>query len=123
MKRVMTVFAVCALSLSALTAATPYAEILSAAMTNSPAMQNNELTYQNSLLTQQQNELDDVVKVTVSSGEVSVLPVDNTDRTNADFTMTPSVEVVLPNDGSTTITASTGLGFEYGDGYYYYVSA
>lgn len=154
MKRVMTVFAVCALSLSALTAATPYAEILSAAMTNSPAMQNNELTYQNSLLTQQQNELDDVVKVTVSSGTVSVLPADNTvtsltdtlrpfssvnsqiaslvesgvldsyqtERTNADFTMTPSVEVVLPNDGSTTITASTGLGFEYGDGSYYSVS-
>ena len=141
MKRVMTVFAVCALSLSALTAATPYAEILSAAMTNSPAMQNNELTYQNSLLTQQQNELDDVVKVTVSSGTVSVLPADNTvtsltdtlrpfssvnsqiaslvesgvldsyqtERTNADFTMTPSVEVVLPVSPSVGVSHTFDL--------------
>ena len=28
-------------------------------MTNSPDMQNNEIVYQNSLLTQQQNDLDD----------------------------------------------------------------
>ena len=39
--------------------ATPYEEILSRAMENSPQMKNVELTYLNSLLTQQQNDLDD----------------------------------------------------------------
>ena len=100
-----------------------------------PQMQNAELTYQNSLLTQQQNDLDDVVQVTVSSGTVSVLPNDNSSTTlgdslrslmnvfpwlkeaaeenkdslntvissttNADLTLSPSVEVVLPNDRMT----------------------
>lgn len=134
--------------------ATPYEEILSRAMENSPQMKNVELTYLNSLLTQQQNDLDDAVKVTVSTGTISVLPNENTPNTlpripgftddpeyleyilaipaveeylkgetiNADFTMSPSVTVVLPNDGETTISASTGLGFEYGDGKYYSVT-
>ena len=61
---------------SFLSAATAYSTILSNAKANSPQMQNAELTYQNSLLTQQQNDLDDVVQVTVSSGTVSVLPAD-----------------------------------------------
>lgn len=141
---------------SFLSAATAYSTILSNAKANSPQMQNAELTYQNSLLTQQQNDLDDVVQVTVSSGTVSVLPNDNSSTTlgdslrslmnvfpwlkeaaeenkdslntvissttNADLTLSPSVEVVLPNDGQTTITASAGLGFEYGDKDYYSVS-
>ena len=59
---------------SLLSAATTYSTILSSAKANSPQMQNAELTYQNSLLTQQQNDLDDEIKVTVKSGTVSVLP-------------------------------------------------
>lgn len=106
--------------------ATPYAEILSAAMANSPQMRASELAYQNSQLTQQQYNLPDSVQVTVSTGTVSVLPADNArnpmngrETVSPDFSMAPSVEVVLPNDGQTTITASTGLGFEYnGSGYY-----
>lgn len=109
--------------------ATPYEEILSRAMENSPQMKNVELTYLNSLLTQQQNDLDDAVKVTVSTGTISVLPNENTvnritsmEEIASDFSMEPSVEVVLPNDGQTTIKASTGLAFEYGDKDYYAVS-
>ena len=48
--------------------ATDYSVILQKATENSPEMRNAELTYQNSLLTQQQNDLDDSVKVTVSTG-------------------------------------------------------
>lgn len=108
--------------------ATPYEEILSRAMENSPQMKNVELTYLNSLLTQQQNDLDDEVKVTVSTGTISVLPNENAvnrltgrEEISSDFSMEPSVEVVLPNDGQTTIKASTGLAFEYGDKDYYAV--
>ena len=111
---------------SLLSAATTYSTILSSAKANSPQMQNAELTYQNSLLTQQQNDLDDEIKVTVKSGTVSVLPADNTFNTqtskevvNPDLSLSPSVEVVLPNDGQTTITASSGMGFEYGNTDYY----
>ena len=114
---------------SFLSAATAYSTILSNAKANSPQMQNAELTYQNSLLTQQQNDLDDVVQVTVSSGTVSVLPADNgfnsqtgRETVNEDLSLEPTVEVILPNDGQTTITASAGLGFEYGDKDYYSVS-
>lgn len=114
---------------SFLSAATAYSTILSNAKANSPQMQNAELTYQNSLLTQQQNDLDDVVQVTVSSGTVSVLPADNgfnsqtgRETVNEDLSLEPAVEVILPNDGQTTITASAGLGFEYGDKDYYSVS-
>ena len=109
--------------------ATPYEEILNRAMENSPQMKNVELTYLNSLLTQQQNDLDDEVKVTVSTGTISVLPNENAvnrlsgrEEISSDFSMEPSVEVVLPNDGQTTIKASTGLAFEYGDRDYHAVS-
>ena len=156
MKKKLTILIVLLACGSFLSAATAYSTILSRAKANSPQMQNAELTYQNSLLTQQQNDLDDVVQVTVSSGTVSVLPNDNSSTTlgdslrslrrifpwldeaaakneeslntvissttNADLTLSPSVEIVLPNDGQTTITASTGLGFEYGDKDYYSVS-
>ena len=129
MKKKLTILTVLLACGSFLSAATAYSTILSSAKANSPQMQNAELTYQNSLLTQQQNDLDDVVQVTVSSGTVSVLPADNgfnpqTGRktVNEDLSLEPSVEIVLPNDGQTTITASTGLGFEYGDKDYYSVS-
>ena len=129
MKKKLTILIVLLACGSFLSAATAYSTILSSAKANSPQMQNAELTYQNSLLTQQQNDLDDVVQVTVSSGTVSVLPADNgfnpqTGRktVNEDLSLEPSVEIVLPNDGQTTITASTGLGFEYGDKDYYSVS-
>ena len=129
MKKKLTILTVLLACGSLLSAATAYSTILSSAKANSPQMQNAELTYQNSLLTQQQNDLDDVVQVTVSSGTVSVLPADNgfnpqTGRktVNEDLSLEPSVEIVLPNDGQTTITASTGLGFEYGDKDYYSVS-
>lgn len=123
---ILTVLLACG---SFLSAATAYSTILSNAKANSPQMQNAELTYQNSLLTQQQNDLDDVVQVTVSSGTVSVLPADNgfnpqtgRETVNEDLSLEPTVEVILPNDGQTTITASAGLGFEYGDKDYYSVS-
>ncbi len=153
MKRVTSV-ALLLILCAAFVFATPYEEILQKAMTNSPDMQNNEIVYQNSLLTQQQNDLDDVPQVTISTGTISVLPVENSrnqlpripgftddpkvmdllnasaavqaylkqETVNADFTMSPSVEIVLPNDGETTITAETGLGFEYGNNDYYSVS-
>lgn len=152
MKKLAAVLAV--LLLSTLLFAASYDEILSKSMANSPQMKNAELTYQNSLLTQQQNDLSDVAQVTVSTGTISVLPNENSSTTvgnsikaleavlpentfqnittemrntvisrttNADFTMSPSVEVVLPNDGATTITAGANLGFEYGDSSYYSV--
>lgn len=129
MKKKLTILTVLLACGSLLSAATAYSTILSSAKANSPQMQNAELTYQNSLLTQQQNDLDDVIQVTVSSGTVSVLPADNgfnpqTGRktVNEYLSLEPSVEIVLPNDGQTTITASTGLGFEYGDKDYYSVS-
>lgn len=129
MKKKLTILTVLLACGSLLSAATAYSTILSSAKANSPQMQNAELTYQNSLLTQQQNDLDDVVQVTVSSGTVSVLPAKNSynlqtsrETVNEDLSLEPTVEVVLPNDGQTTITASTGLGFEYGDKDYYSVS-
>lgn len=119
MKRMLSVLSLVVLGASLLCAATPYSEILSRAMANSPQMQNNELSHQNSLLTQQQNELDDVVQVTVSSGNISLPLTDTvlTERGEVDssWSMSPSVEIVLPNDGQTTITASTGVGFAYND--------
>lgn len=152
MKKLAAVLAV--LLLSTLLFAASYDEILSKSMANSPQMKNAELTYQNSLLTQQQNDLSDVAQVTVSTGTISVLPNENSSTTvgdsiralqivlpdiysrfneqelstivsrsvSADFTMSPSVEVVLPNDGATKITASADLGFEYGDSSYYSVA-
>ena len=124
MRKKLTILIVLLACGSLLSAATAYSTILSSAKANSPQMQNAELTYQNSLLTQQQNDLDDVVQVTVSSGTVSVLPADNSKVTGIkhDLSLEPTVEIVLPNDGQTTITASTGLGFEYGDKDYYSVS-
>ena len=153
MKKLAAVLAV--LLLSTLLFAASYDEILSKSMANSPQMKNAELTYQNSLLTQQQNDLSDVAQVTVSTGTISVLPNENSSTTvgdsiralqivlpdiysrfneqelstivsrsvSADFTMSPSVEVVLPNDGATTITAGANLGFEYGDSSYYSVAS
>ena len=112
--------------------ATDYSVILQKATENSPEMRNAELTYQNSLLTQQQNDLDDSVKVTVSTGETGIsIPFQSTHevenilggvrQSNTELSLTPTVEVVLPNDGQTTITATSGLGFQYADGSYYRV--
>ena len=117
MKKLAAVLAV--LLLSTLLFAASYDEILSKSMANSPQMKNAELTYQNSLLTQQQNDLSDVAQVTVSTGTVSI-PMTDQEMTdnglrNSRLTLSPNLEVVLPNDGETTITATTGLGFDYGD--------
>ena len=112
--------------------ATDYSVILQKATENSPEMRNAELTYQNSLLTQQQNDLDDSVKVTVSTGETGIsIPFQSTHevenilggvrQSNTELSLTPTVEVVLPNDGQTTIKATSGLGFQYADGSYYRV--
>ncbi len=112
--------------------ATDYSVILQKATENSPEMRNAELTYQNSLLTQQQNDLDDSVKVTVSTGEPGIsIPFQSTHevetisggvrQSNTELSLTPTVEVVLPNDGQTTIKATSGLGFQYADGSYYRV--
>ena len=117
MKKLAAVLAV--LLLSTLLFAASYDEILSKSMANSPQMKNAELTYQNSLLTQQQNDLSDVAQVTVSTGTVSI-PMTDQEMTdnglrNSRLTLSPNLEFVLPNDGETTITATTGLGFDYGD--------
>ena len=82
MKKLAAVLAV--LLLSTLLFAASYDEILSKSMANSPQMKNAELTYQNSLLTQQQNDLSDVAQVTVSTGTISVLPNENSSTTVGD---------------------------------------
>ena len=115
--------------------ATPYEEILSRAMENSPQMKNVELTYLNSLLTQQQSDLDDAVKVTVSTGqwniafeEESIGTMNGGVQSNSLISAlagynSPSVSVAIPNgESETKITASTGLNFNYGEQKSYSIS-
>ena len=124
MKRVTSV-ALLLILCAAFVFATPYEEILQKAMTNSPDMQNNEIVYQNSLLTQQQNDLDDVPQVTIKTGEVQIPLSDTTitDRgeSKSSVSLTPSVEVKL-NDEKTTIAASSDISFTPGEEDSYSVS-
>ena len=129
-KKTLLIIGVLLLLLVPVYSAKPYADILSSALENNLQMKNAELTYQSSLLTQEKSDLSKGVKVTVTSGEVSVLPKDNEtvfnkitgefgEVVNEDISLTPSVKVELPNDGATTIEASSKLGFDYEKSGYY----
>ena len=76
--------------------ATDYNEIIQKAKSESKSVQNAELSYLNSKLTLEKSELEDELQITVS-GNAQVSP---------DLTLAPTVKIVLPNDGSTTITAT-----------------
>ena len=99
-------------------------------MENSPQMKNVELTYLNSLLTQQQNDLDDEVQVTLSTGtwsfafeEESIGSGGSQLSSVMSGLNSPSVTVQIPNgENETSITAATGLRFNYGEHKSYVVS-
>ncbi|MGN0907919.1 MAG: TolC family protein [Bullifex sp.] len=85
--------------------AAPYSDILEGAKANSITLKNAEISYRNSQITVEKNELKDEVAVTVS-GIAKVSP---------SLAITPSVKVVLPNDGATTIEASVPYTLDYDD--------
>lgn len=86
--------------------ATDYNEIIQKAKSESKSVQNAELSYLNSKLTLEKSELEDELKITVSVNEAQILQ-------NLD--VTPIVTIVLPNDGSTTITVTVPSYLEYED--------
>lgn len=85
--------------------ATDYNEIIQKANSESKSVQNAELSYLNSKLTLEKSELEDELQITVS-GNAQVSP---------DLTVAPTVKIVLPNDGSTTITATVPSSLNYDD--------
>lgn len=85
--------------------ATDYNEIIQKAKSESKSVQNAELSYLNSKLTLEKSELEDELQITVS-GNAQVSP---------DLTVAPTVKIVLPNDGSTTITATVPSSLNYDD--------
>ena len=92
--------------------AAPYSDILSGAKANSITLKNAEISYRNSLITVEKNGLKDEVQVSVT-GSAKVSP---------SLAFTPSVKVVLPNDGSTTIEASVPVTLDYEDPSFYSAS-
>lgn len=92
-------------------------EIVDSAKSVSLQYKNAEITYENSLLTQAQNALEDELKVTVSTGTVEIIPASVTNGSNIAFT--PSVEVTLADDGDTTIALSSGFAYNFQDSSYY----
>ena len=85
--------------------AAPYSDILSGAKANSITLKNAEISYRNALISVDKNSLDDEVQITVS-GSAKVSP---------SLSVSPSVKVVLPNDGSTTIEAAVPVSLDYSD--------
>ena len=85
--------------------ATDYNEIIQKAKSESKSVQNAELSYLNSKLTLEKSELEDELQITVS-GNAQVSP---------DLTVAPTVKIVLPNDGSATITATVPSSLNYDD--------
>ena len=85
--------------------AAPYSDILSGAKANSITLKNAEISYRNALISVDKNSLDDEVQSTVS-GSAKVSP---------SLSVSPSVKVVLPNDGSTTIEAAVPVSLDYSD--------
>lgn len=85
--------------------AAPYSDILSGAKANSITLKNAEISYRNALISVDKNSLEDEVQITVS-GSAKVSP---------SLSVSPSVKVVLPNDGSTTIEAAVPVSLDYSD--------
>lgn len=123
-KRTMTVVLLMAVSVMVF-AATPYTTIMDAAKANSPQLKNAELNYLNSQLTAKQNDIKDSVKVTVNSGTVKIEPLSNNTTVQGkevnveNISLGPNVEVVLPNDGDTTIKANLGAAYDFEDSSYH----
>lgn len=92
--------------------AAPYSDILSGAKANSITLKNAEISYRNALISVDKNSLDDEVQITVS-GSAKVSP---------SLSVSPSVKVVLPNDGSTTIEAAVPVTLDYSDASLYSAS-
>ena len=92
--------------------AAPYSDILSGAKANSITLKNAEISYRNALISVDKNSLDDEVQITVS-GSAKVSP---------SLSVSPSVTVVLPNDGSTTIEAAVPVTLDYSDASLYSAS-
>ncbi len=102
MKRTCVLF-LSALLLSSALYATSLDEIFAAAEKNSLSLQNATLTYNNNKLTQQADNLKKQVGVTVSTGALTY------DHGTKGIGIDPSIQVELPNDGKTVISA--GMGF------------
>lgn len=89
--------------------ATDYNEIIQKAKSESKSVQNAELSYLNSKLTLETSELKDELQITVS-GSAQVSPILSSVQPYA-----PTVKIILPNDGSTTITATVPTTLDYDD--------
>lgn len=88
-------------------------EILESAKENSLSYQNILLEYENGLLNIAALEEEDKVGVSVNA---SVSPLVNSGTDEVGISISPSVEVTLPDDGKTTITADTSLSTRYRTG-------
>nr|WP_319474268.1 hypothetical protein [uncultured Sphaerochaeta sp.] len=82
-------------------------DIVSRALGESTQMQDLEITKNNALLTQSITQAEDEVGITVSSGEVSAT-YDPSANAYQFMTTGMGASFLLPNDGETTITVSTG---------------
>nr|WP_321305204.1 hypothetical protein [uncultured Sphaerochaeta sp.] len=82
-------------------------DIVSRALGESTQMQDLEITKNNALLTQSISQAEDDVGITVSSGEVSAT-YDPSANAYQFMTSGMGASFLLPNDGETTITVSTG---------------
>lgn len=89
--------------------ATDYNEIIQKAKSESKSVQNAELSYLNSKLTLEKSELEDELQITVS-GKVQISP-----NLSAVQPYAPTVKIILPNDGSTTITVTVPTTLDYED--------
>lgn len=85
--------------------ASNYSDIIKSAKENNISLKNAEISYLNSKLTIEKSELEDEVSITIT-GKAQVSP---------DLSITPTVTIVLPNDGSTTISATTPFSMSYSD--------
>lgn len=92
--------------------ATPYNEIIKKAKEESKSVQNAELSYLNSKLTLEKSELKDEVQISVNANA----------QVSPDLNVNPTLTVVLPNDGSTTIKVSSPTSLKYDDTTIYSVS-
>lgn len=86
--------------------ASSYSDIISSAKENNISLKNAEISYLNSKLTIEKSELEDELQITVSVKDAQILQ-------NLD--VTPTVKIVLPNDGSTTITVTVPTTLDYED--------
>jgi outer membrane lipoprotein-sorting protein len=82
-------------------------DIVSKALGESSQMQDLEITKNNALLTQRISDAEEEVGITVSSGTVSTT-YDPSKNSYEFMTSGVGASFVLPNDGDTTISVSTG---------------